>query len=124
MALSRYSCHIQGLRHFPCRQQDLSLTALAYDFTRHEHYKHLSLCEHGLSSTIRYTLIAAITRTLLMITKIIICNFRMNSNGFQLENEKNFVNRTIYFQIHAFLNWITVLEYQNLLSRQFVRPDV
>ncbi len=28
-----------------------SYATLAYDFTRHEHYKHLSLCEHGLSST-------------------------------------------------------------------------
>ena len=31
----------------------LDSAALAYDFTRHEHYEHLSSCEHGLSSTIR-----------------------------------------------------------------------
>lgn len=43
-------------------------TALAYDFARHEHYRHLSQCEHGLSSTIK---IAAITRTLLM-TQIVL----------------------------------------------------
>ncbi|MDF2903057.1 MAG: hypothetical protein K0S25_695 [Bacillus sp. (in: firmicutes)] len=26
-------------------------TALAYELARHEHYEHLSSCEHGLSST-------------------------------------------------------------------------
>lgn len=42
VALSRYSSHIpKGLRLFPCRQPR-SLTALAYDFARHEHYGHLS----------------------------------------------------------------------------------
>lgn len=28
----------------------MNATALAYDFARHEHYSHLRLCEHGLSS--------------------------------------------------------------------------
>jgi len=42
----------EGLRHFPCRQPEQAPTALAYEFARHEHYRHLSLCEHGLSSTI------------------------------------------------------------------------
>jgi len=45
----RYSCHILRLRHFPCRQP-LETTALAYELARHEHYGHLSPCEHGLSS--------------------------------------------------------------------------
>ena len=40
----------KGLRQFPGRQPVKA--ALAYFFTRHEHYTHLSLCEHGLSSTI------------------------------------------------------------------------
>lgn len=28
----------------------MSPAALAYELARHEHYRHLSLCEHGLSS--------------------------------------------------------------------------
>jgi len=36
-----------------------TFAALAYFLARHEHYKHLSLCEHGLSST--KTSFAAIT---------------------------------------------------------------
>ena len=36
---------------FPAVKEAKSLPALAYVLTRHEHYKHLSLCEHGLSST-------------------------------------------------------------------------
>ena len=48
----RYSYHIQeGLRYFPGRQLDLHPTAPAYRFAGHEHYGHLSPCEHGLSST-------------------------------------------------------------------------
>jgi hypothetical protein len=49
------------LRYFPCRQP-IFTSCLAYEFTRREHYKHLSLCEHGLSSACHHT---AITRTLL-----------------------------------------------------------
>jgi hypothetical protein len=66
------------LRYFPCRQVRLGLPALAYDLARHEHYRHRSLCEHGLSSTY---LNAAITRTLLMITVLIIIKRRTNSNS-------------------------------------------
>lgn len=40
-----------GRRYFPCRQP-LLRAALAYGFARHEHYRHHSLCEHGLSSQI------------------------------------------------------------------------
>ena len=35
---------------FPAVSRAKSPTALAYLFARHEHYEHLSSCEHGLSS--------------------------------------------------------------------------
>lgn|SRR5688572_2320840 len=49
-----YAISCKGLRHVPCRQPADQPTALAYGFARHEHYRHLSLCEHGLSSTTKY----------------------------------------------------------------------
>lgn len=45
-----YAISRMRLRHVPCRQPDCP-AALAYEFARREHYRHLSLCEHGLSST-------------------------------------------------------------------------
>ncbi|KLT17212.1 hypothetical protein AA980_15110 [Neobacillus vireti] len=53
----------KGLRYFPGRQLSLDSAALAYDFARHEHYEHLSSCEHGLSSARMQMILAAITRT-------------------------------------------------------------
>lgn len=54
--------------------------ALAYDFARHEHYRHLSLCEHGLSSTIvNY---CSDYPNAINDTTNIICNFKTNSNVF------------------------------------------
>jgi len=42
VALSRYSSHIhRDLGFFPAVSQ-VNLTALAYEFARHEHYGHLS----------------------------------------------------------------------------------
>jgi len=62
----RYSYHIQeDLGIFPAVSPK---TALAYEFARHEHYEHLSSCEHGLSSARMHKLLTAITRTLLMNT--------------------------------------------------------
>ncbi len=50
VALSRYSYHIQkNLGVFSAVNQ--LMVTLTYDFVKHEHYKHHSLCEHGLSST-------------------------------------------------------------------------
>ena len=46
VALSNYSNRILRLRLFHCRQ----INALIYCFIKHEHYSHLRLCEHGLSS--------------------------------------------------------------------------
>ncbi len=45
VALSNYSIHIERL-DIHCRQ----INALIYCFIKHEHYNHLRLCEHGLSS--------------------------------------------------------------------------
>jgi len=53
---------------FPAVSWMLAPTALAYEFTRHEHYEHLSSCEHGLSSARMQMHFTAITRTLLMNT--------------------------------------------------------
>lgn len=58
VALSRYSFPIRRRRNFPCRK--FLRTPLTYGFVKHEHYKHLSLCEHGLSSA--WLNQAAITR--------------------------------------------------------------
>jgi hypothetical protein len=50
----RYSYHIRkDLGIFPAVSQAKAQAALAYELARHEHYEHLSSCEHGLSSTIR-----------------------------------------------------------------------
>lgn len=56
MALSGILKLSNALAFFP------AVRALAYGFTKHEHYKHLSLCEHGLSSDRHF--LSAITRNL------------------------------------------------------------
>ena len=43
---------------FPAVNRMSYPAALAYEFARHEHYEHLSSCEHGLSSARK---LAAIT---------------------------------------------------------------
>ena len=48
VALSRILTHSLSLRMVSCRYRLLG--TLAYGFARHEHYQHLSRCEHGLSS--------------------------------------------------------------------------
>ena len=50
VALSRILKHSCCLSSFFCRHLFQRNRAAAYDFAAHEHYKHLSLCEHGLSS--------------------------------------------------------------------------
>ena len=45
---SRILVHGRSFRMFSCRYR--SLGTLTYGFVRHEHYQHLSRCEHGLSS--------------------------------------------------------------------------
>src|SRR4051794_11932153 len=56
-----HTISLKDLGIFPA--VSLVQAALAYEFTRHEHYEHLSSCEHGLSSTSKQMLLAAITRT-------------------------------------------------------------
>lgn len=48
VALSRILRHRLLLSLFFCRY--FKRSTLAYGFAKHEHYRHLSLCEHGLSS--------------------------------------------------------------------------
>src|SRR3954447_23788834 len=61
-----HTISLKDLGIFPA--VSLVQAALAYEFTRHEHYEHLSSCEHGLSSARMQMLLTAITRTLLMST--------------------------------------------------------
>src|SRR5699024_1156378 len=61
--------HFQGFIPYQNRRRNKLLplalykATLTYFFVKHEHYKHRSLCEHGLSST--YTKHAAITKVFL-----------------------------------------------------------
>ena len=74
---------------FPAVSWMLAPAALAYEFTRHEHYEHLSSCEHGLSSARTQMLLTAITRTLLMYT-IYYMYFMLLIQWFLLGNCTNF----------------------------------
>ena len=78
----------------------ISIKALAYCFAKHEHYKHLSLCEHGLSSaSMKET---AITRNL------------------QMSIDASLLLRwfhPILNRIHVSPSWKGVSEYQNSLHR-------
>ena len=70
VALYKILGHSRSRSRFFRRQYKI---ALAYFFAKHEHYKHLSLCEHGLSSV---NSITAIIRNLLS-HLLIFCCFRV-----------------------------------------------
>ncbi len=133
MARYRYSSHIQmNLGFFPAVSPVKDQTTLAYELARHEHYKHLSLCEHGLSSALSSS--TAIAQTLLSTTNHSIikneqrCKWFFASffkNGFfrpTFEITGRFYNHAIQYviritcyQIRASLDWINVLKYRNSL---------
>lgn len=114
VALSRLQYHIPNdLGIFPAvNPKRITLT---YEFVKHEHYKHLSLCEHGLSST--HLRCAAITQTSthclsIVLSSSFLVNATMLSITYSLmdrigndSQEIRSQHLQISFRKQLFLNW-------------------
>ncbi len=71
----------KDLGDFPAVSLVRNQATLAYLFARHEHYRHHSLCEHGLSSTVKTV---AVTQSLLMSAKYSIAKYEDDCNWYYL----------------------------------------